>query len=101
MLRAELLYRNANGFYIGPNVEWVPLAYYADSANTLATDAYAVYGLKAGVDNGQYSMYVEARNIANTAYIASTSIIDRATANSPLFEPGTGRAVYAGVRVKW
>lgn len=101
MLRAELLYRNASGFFIGPNVEWVPQAYYADSANTLATDAYAIFGLKAGIDDGQYSMYIEARNIANTAYIASTSIIDRATATSPLFEPGTGRAVYAGVRVKW
>lgn len=100
-LRAEVLYKHANGFYIGPNVEWVPQAYYADSANTLSTQAYAIWGLKAGVDDGKYSMYLEARNIANTAYIASTSIIDRATAASPLFEPGTGRAVYAGMKVRW
>jgi iron complex outermembrane receptor protein len=100
-LRAEVLYKHANGFYVGPNVEWVPQAYYADSANTLSTQAYAIWGLKAGVDDGKYSMYLEARNIANTAYIASTSIIDKATAASPLFEPGTGRAVYAGMRVKW
>jgi len=100
-LRAEVLYKHGNGFYIGPNVEWVPQAYYADSANTLATEAYAVWGLKAGVDDGKYSIYLEARNIANTAYIASSAIIDRATASSPLFEPGTGRAVYAGMRVKW
>lgn len=100
-LRAEVLYKHGNGFYIGPNVEWVPQAYYADSANTLATQAYAIWGLKAGVDDGKYSMYLEARNIANTSYIASTSIIDRATAASPLFEPGTGRAIYAGMRVKW
>jgi iron complex outermembrane receptor protein len=101
MLRAELLYRNANGFYIGPNVEWVPQAYYVDNANTLLTDAYAIFGLKAGVDDGKYSMYIEARNIANTAYIASTSITRVAAATSPLFEPGTGRAVYAGFKVKW
>jgi iron complex outermembrane receptor protein len=100
-LRAELLYKNPNGFYIGPNLEWVPQAYYADSANTLTTQAYAIWGLKAGVDDGTYSMYLEARNIANTAYIASVSIIDRATASSALFEPGTGRAVYAGARVRW
>ncbi len=100
-LRAELLYKNPNGFYIGPNLEWVPQAYYADSANTLTTQAYAIWGLKAGVDDGTYSMYLEARNIANTAYIASVSIIDRATASSALFEPGIGRAVYAGVRVRW
>lgn len=100
-LRAELLYKNPNGFYIGPNLEWVPQAYYADSANTLATQAYAIWGLKAGVDDGTYSMYLEARNIANTAYIASVSVIDRATRSSPLFEPGTGRAIYAGARVRW
>jgi iron complex outermembrane receptor protein len=72
-----------------------------DSANTVSTQAYAIFGLKAGIDDGKYSMYLEARNIANTAYIASSSIIDKATAASPLFEPGTGRAVYAGVKVRW
>ena len=46
-------------------------------------------------------MYVEARNIANKAYIASASVIDRANPASPLFEPGTGRAVYAGVKARW
>jgi iron complex outermembrane receptor protein len=100
-LRAEVLYKHANGFYIGPNVEWVPQAYYVDSANTLSTQAYAIWGLKAGIDDGKYSMYLEARNIANTAYIASASIINQANATMPLFEPGIGRAVYAGMKVRW
>ncbi|MDO8978502.1 MAG: TonB-dependent receptor [Afipia sp.] len=100
-LRAEALYRHANGFYIGPNVEWVPQAYYVDNFNTFTTAAYAIWGLKAGVDDGKYSMYLEARNIANTAYIASTSITRLANAASPLFEPGTGRAIYAGMKVRW
>ena len=100
-LRAEALYRHANGFYIGPNVEWVPQAYYVDNFNTFTTQAYAIWGLKAGVDDGTYSMYLEARNIANTAYIASTSIARLADASSPLFEPGTGRAIYAGMKVRW
>ncbi|EGP08138.1 TonB-dependent receptor [Bradyrhizobiaceae bacterium SG-6C] len=100
-LRAEVLYKHANGFYIGPNVEWVPQAYYVDSANSLTTQAYAIWGLKAGVDDGKYSMYLEARNIANTSYIASASIINQANATMPLFEPGTGRAVYAGMKVRW
>ncbi|MBR1150025.1 TonB-dependent receptor [Bradyrhizobium sp. JYMT SZCCT0428] len=101
-LRAELLYKHPTGIYVGPNVEWVPESYYVDSANTLKTSAYALLGLKAGVDNGgTYSMYIEARNIANKAYISSASIIDRANPNLPLFEPGTGRAVYAGVKARW
>jgi iron complex outermembrane recepter protein len=101
-IRAELLYKHPSGFYIGPNVEWVPQAYYVDSANTLTTEAYAIWGLKAGFDDGgPISGYIEARNIADTAYIASSSIIDRATAATPLFEPGTGRAVYAGMKLRW
>jgi iron complex outermembrane receptor protein len=101
-VRAELLYKHPSGFYFGPNIEWVPQGYYADSANTLSTEPYAIFGLKAGFDNGgPYSAYIEARNIANKAYIASASIIDRANAASPLFEPGTGRAIYAGFKMRW
>lgn len=101
-VRAELLYKHPNGLYFGPNLEWVPQGYFVDSANTLLTSAYAIWGLKAGFDDGgSISGYIEARNIANKAYIASASIIDRATATSPLFEPGTGRAIYAGVRYRW
>jgi iron complex outermembrane recepter protein len=101
-IRAELLYKHPTGFFFGPNLEWVPQAYYVDSANTLLTEPYAIVGLKAGFDDGgRYSGYIEARNIANKAYIASASVIDRATSTSPLFEPGTGRAVYAGLRARW
>ena len=87
-VRAELLYKHANGFYIGPNLEWVPQAYFVDSANTLKTEPYAIFGLKLGFDNGgPVSAYIEGRNIANKAYIASASIIDRATAASPCSSP--------------
>jgi iron complex outermembrane recepter protein len=101
-LRAEVLYKHPSGFYAGPNLEWVPESYYVDSANTLKTEPYAIWGLKAGVDNGgNYSFYVEARNIANKAYISSVSVIDRAIPTSPLFEPGNGRAVYVGAKARW
>ncbi|MGY4506716.1 iron complex outermembrane receptor protein [Bradyrhizobium sp. USDA 3650] len=101
-LRAELLYKHPFGFYVGPNIEWVPQAYFVDSMNTLTTEPYALLGLKAGFDNGgPMSAYIEGRNLTNKTYIASASIIDRATATSALFEPGTGRAVYAGMRYRW
>jgi iron complex outermembrane receptor protein len=99
-LRAELLYRHPSGFYFGPNVEWVPEAYFVDSANTLTTEPYAIWGLKAGYETKGWSVYVEGRNLSNKAYIASTSIINQATPALPLFEPGIGRAVFAGIRAK-
>lgn len=102
-LRAELLYKHPSGVFFGPNVEWVPEAYFVDSANTLDTEAYALLGAKAGFDNGgQWSAYIEGRNLTDEVYIASTSITNVANpATSTLFEPGNGRAVYGGIRYKW
>ena len=101
-LRAEVLYKHAEGFYVGPNIEWVPQAYFVDSANTVTTEAYAIWGLKVGYDNGgPVTAYIEGRNLSNKAYIASVSIINQATNTSPLFEPGNGRAVFAGMRYRW
>jgi iron complex outermembrane receptor protein len=101
-LRAELLYKHPSGIYLGPNVEWVPEAYYVDSANTLATQAYALWGAKLGFDDGgPITAYIEGRNLSDEAYIASASIATKADATSALFEPGTGRAVFAGVQYKW
>ncbi|MGQ0456687.1 MAG: TonB-dependent receptor domain-containing protein [Hyphomicrobium sp.] len=101
-VRAELLYRHPTGVYFGPNVEWVPQAYYVDSANTLETKAYALLGAKLGFDGGgPVSAYIEGRNLTDEAYISSASIATRANAASTLFEPGAGRAVFAGVQVRW
>ena len=101
-VRTELLYKHPSGIFFGPNIEWVPQAYYVDSANTLQTEAYAIWGLKAGFDNGgPFSAYIEGRNLSDEAYISSVSIIDVAKSDSALFEPGTGRAIYAGVRYRW
>jgi len=101
-LRAELLYRNPAGFYAGPNVEWVPQAYYVDNANTTKTEAYALLGFRAGYElNRNVSLFVDARNLTDEKYIASASVAAVANQGSPLFEPGTGRAVYGGIQMRW
>lgn len=102
-VRAELLYKHPSGVYFGPNVEWVPDAYYVDSANTFETDAYAIWGAKIGFDNGgPITAYLEGRNLSDETYIASSSIATNLNgSDATLFEPGTGRAVYGGVQVRW
>ncbi len=100
-VRAELLYKHPSGISFGPNIEWTPESYFADSANTLTSDGYLLWGLKAAYDDKKnFSAYVEGRNLSDKTYIAATSIIDRATAASRLFNPGNGRSVFAGVRWK-
>ncbi len=101
-MRAELLYRHPAGWFFGPNVEWVPQPYYVDAANTFMTDPYMLWGVKAGYDdNKRFSVYIEGRNLANRAYVSSASIARVASVNSALFEPGSGRAVFAGMKMKW
>ena len=51
---------------------------------------------------GRFSAYIEGRNLSDDAYIASASIIDVGDAGRcRLFEPGTGRAVYGGMKYRW
>jgi iron complex outermembrane recepter protein len=102
-VRAELLYKHPTGIYLGPNVEWVPEAYFVDSANSFTTPSYALWGAKLGFDNGGLiSAYIEGRNLSDEAYISSTSIAANVNGvDTALFEPGSGRAIYSGVQVRW
>lgn len=100
-LRAELLYKHASGFYAGPNLEWSPKAYFADNANSLTVDRYALLNLKAGFDAGKrWSFYVEGRNLTDKRYISTVAVAGTASAGSELFNPGIGRAVFGGVRFR-
>jgi iron complex outermembrane receptor protein len=100
-VRAELLYKHPSGFYAGPNVEWVPHAYFVDNANSVKTEPYALVNFRVGYDRTDgWSAYLEGRNLLDERYIASASIAETANATSALFEPGTGRAVFAGVRYR-
>jgi iron complex outermembrane receptor protein len=102
VLRAEALYRHPSGFYAGPNVEWAPGRYFADNANTLAIDAYALLGLRVGFDaKAGWSIYVEGRNLTDERYISTVAIAGTATPASQLFNPGTGRSVYSSIRYRW
>ncbi|WP_293919487.1 TonB-dependent receptor family protein [Sphingobium sp. UBA5915] len=101
-LRAELLYKQASGFSAGPNIEWAPGHYFADNANSLKVDPYALLNLKAGFDLAEHwSLYVEGRNLTDKHYIATVAIAGVAGADAEIFNPGTGRAVFGGVRFTW
>ncbi|MGD9537958.1 MAG: TonB-dependent receptor family protein [Alphaproteobacteria bacterium] len=101
-LRAELRYTHPDGFYGGPNLEWVPAAYFVDNANTLKTEAYALLGFTLGYDAGAgLSVFLEGRNLTDETYIALTDVIPGPANNPSIFYPGDGRAVYFGVSYAW
>jgi iron complex outermembrane receptor protein len=102
-VRGQLIYKHPSGVYVGPNVEWVPEAYFVDSANSFTTHAYAIWGAKIGFDDGgPVAVYIEGRNLSDEAYISSTAIAANVSGiDTALFEPGTGRAVYAGAQLRW
>lgn len=101
-LRAEVLYKHPNGLYAGPNVEWMPQEFYADNANSLTVDPYALLNFRVGYDqNKGWSGYVEGRNLTDERYISTTMTAGTANAASELFNPGTGLAVYGGVQYRW
>jgi iron complex outermembrane receptor protein len=98
-LRAEILYKHPDGFYAGPNIEWMPQAFFADNANSLTVDPYALLNFRLGVDKGRgWSWYVEGRNLFDTRYISTTITAGKADPSMELFNPGSGRALYAGIR---
>lgn len=98
-LRSELTWRSAAGWYAGPTLEWSPSAYPVDMANTLFANGYTLLGFKAGrqVAKG-VSLFVEARNLIDRKYAATTGVIaDARGRDSAQFLPGDGRSFYAGL----
>lgn len=101
-VRLSARYEKA-GFYVEPNVEWVPEAAYVDYANNLKADSHALAGLKAGYEiNDSVSVFLDARNLTDEENIGSFSTITNAnTVGTSVFYPGEGRSAFAGVVVKF
>ena len=103
-IRAEMRYAHSSGFYISPNLEWVPEGYYVDNVNNPAfqTAPYALLGLKAGYTGfKRIEIFVDARNLTDVKYVSNVSVINVATPLSALYNPGDGSGAFAGVQVRF
>jgi iron complex outermembrane recepter protein len=100
---AELRYEHPNGFYTGPNVEATFSGTPIDHANTAYANAYGLIGWKAGYKTSfDLSIFVDARNLTDETYAATTSVVDNARLRGTAqFNPGDGRAFYGGVEYKF
>lgn len=96
--KGELLYRQPDGFYAGPNMEWSPQKYYVDHANTVFADPYALLGFKVGMrDRSGFAWFVEGRNLTDKKYASTTGVVaNAASVDQAQYLPGDGRSVYVG-----
>jgi iron complex outermembrane receptor protein len=112
VLRTILAYNHPSGLYIAPSLDWAPVGAFADYANTIRTPGYALLGVQAGftVPSGMLpnapspygvSFYLDARNLTDQRYISDVATVVNASrpANQEIYFPGTGRAVYGGMKV--
>ncbi len=103
VLRTTLSYRRPDGLYVAPSLDWVPAGAYVDYAHTLEAPGYLLLGVQAGFTLPQgISVYLDARNLTNQHYISDLgTITDARVANTEVFYPGNGRAIYGGVRYRF
>lgn len=103
--RATLRYAHPSGWFVAPSVEWRPGDTWVDYSNTLEAPGYTIWSVNAGwdFDNG-VSLFLDARNLSDEAYVPEFGAIVNASApgaNTAVFYPGEGRAVYGGVSYRF
>jgi iron complex outermembrane receptor protein len=98
--RAELRYAHPAGWFVAPSVEWSASDTWVDFRNTTRAPAYAILNLNAGWNlNDKVSVFVDARNLADRAYVSNVQPFVAATAATAAYWPGDGRSVFGGVTV--
>ncbi len=98
--RAEVIYRHARGFYAGPTLDFVGERF-VDFVNSYTVDGYGLMGLRAGLSGRRWELFGEVRNLFDTRYIATLSVLNVATNDSRVLNPGTPRAAYTGLRLSF
>ncbi|GIX39904.1 MAG: hypothetical protein KatS3mg128_0953 [Silanimonas sp.] len=111
-LRLELAWSPSDRFRLAPSLEWVPDDYFIDHANTFTAPGYVLWGLKlSGELSGGLRWFVDGRNLADRAYVATTGVVadtrapfnpgnptaPRPPRDGAYFLPGDGRSVYIGL----
>lgn len=103
LIHAEVVYRHNSGVWLGPFVDSAMDHWAVNSANTVYAPSYVLVGVRAGYDfqpiqNKPFrcQLFFEGRNLTNATWV---SAVVPDAGNGAYFDPGDGRAFYAGLRV--
>ncbi len=100
LLNGTLSYRLLPDWSVQASVSWSIEKVAVDNMNTLFSDPYAIFGLRTEYKiNDMLSVFGEVQNLFDKTYASSTLITDTARADQAAFQPGDGRAFYAGIKV--
>jgi len=98
--RSELRYDDPRGWFLAPSVEWSATDQWIDYANTKKAPGYAILNVNAGWKvSDQISLFLDARNLADKAYVSNTQAAVTWTTATATLWPGDGRSVFGGVTV--
>ena len=100
VVRGELLYRLANGAFVGPTFDIVD-ARFADFMNTYRIESYRLLGLRAGWANDKWRVFGELRNAGDERYIATHNVVGVGDSNAAILNPGEPRSVYFGMQAQF
>jgi iron complex outermembrane receptor protein len=97
VLQAEARYALPSGISLTPTIEWVPQAYFVNSANTQRNQGRTVLGLRAEwtAPRGGLTVFLVGQNLTDARYAASVQVDNAA---GKFMEPADGRSLYGGVR---
>lgn len=98
-MKGELLYRHSNGFFAGLTVDLVDDRY-ADFMNTYEVDGYTLFGMRAGMRQNAWEVYLEGRNLTDKSHVTNLSVRDQAAEDAAILQAGEPRSAYVGVRFK-
>ncbi|HZJ93595.1 MAG TPA: TonB-dependent receptor [Thiopseudomonas sp.] len=100
------IYQHTSGVYAGPDVEFAS-SVYADQANTLKAAGYGIANFTLGYTHPscRFTVFLNARNLADKRYAASTEFIAQAKAQAnttqAAFNPGLERSLFVGAKLLW
>lgn len=100
VIKGEILYRHASGFFIGPTFDIVDERY-ADFSNTYTVDSYRLVGLRAGLSGKAWEAFAELRNLTDKKYVATHSVKDIVRSSDALLYAGEPRSAYVGLKLRF
>jgi len=105
LYRAELRL-GTDDYHVAPHVEWVPEGAWADYANTLRVEGYALAGVTAEARVlPQLTLFADARNLTGEKAVGDVTAVVNYQSLTPaqraIFYPVEPRAIFVGARMRF